>query len=76
MVVPADEKLRLKLYVTGRTQRSERAIVSLKEICERDLEGRYELHVIDVLEHPQLAENERILATPTPMVAMAKTTVY
>lgn len=55
----------LKLYVAGRTPRTESAISSLKEICDRDLSGLYELSVIDVLERPQLAENEKILATPT-----------
>jgi circadian clock protein KaiB len=55
----------LKLYVTGKTSRSERAIVNLKEICENELQGQYELQVIDVLESPQLAEDDKILATPT-----------
>ena len=55
----------LKLYVTGRTPRSERAIASIQQICEVELHGQYELAVIDVLENPQLAEDEKILATPT-----------
>jgi circadian clock protein KaiB len=55
----------LKLYVTGRTSRAERAIANLRRLCEDELEGCYELEVIDILEHPQLAEDERILATPT-----------
>ncbi len=55
----------LKLYIAGRTQRTEQAISSLREICEKDLASAYELSVIDVLERPQLAENEKILATPT-----------
>lgn len=55
----------LKLYIAGRTSRTEQAIAGIREICERDLSGMYELVVIDVLERPQLAENERILATPT-----------
>ena len=41
------------------------AISNLKRICEQELEGRYELEIIDVLEYPQLAEDEKILATPT-----------
>lgn len=60
-----DGKYVLKLYVTGRTPRSERAIANLRRICDADLEGRYELTIIDVLERPQLAEDEKILATPT-----------
>ena len=59
------DKWKLKLYVTGRTQRSERAIANLRRICETELRGAYELDIIDVLERPQLAEDEKILATPT-----------
>lgn len=55
----------LRLYVTGTTARSERAIANLKRICESELNGEYEMEVIDVLENPQLAEDEKILATPT-----------
>ena len=58
-------KYKLKLYVTGATQRSERAIANLRSICETQLGGEFELDVIDVLEHPALAETEKILATPT-----------
>ncbi|MCX8027689.1 MAG: circadian clock protein KaiB [Thermodesulfovibrionales bacterium] len=58
-------KYLLKLYVTGRTPRSERAISNLKRICEEELQGQYEMVIIDVLERPQLAEEEKILATPT-----------
>ncbi|WP_373352723.1 circadian clock protein KaiB [Pseudoroseicyclus sp. CXY001] len=56
---------RLRLYVTGRTQPSQRAIHNLKALCESELAGRYTIEVIDVLEYPRLAENEKILATPT-----------
>jgi circadian clock protein KaiB len=55
----------LKLYVTGRTPRSEKAIANLRRICDEELHGQYEMQVVDVLEHPQLAEDEKILATPT-----------
>lgn len=55
----------LRLYVTGRTARSERAILNLREICETEFEGGYDIEVIDVLEHPTLAEDDKILATPT-----------
>ncbi|MBL7176159.1 MAG: circadian clock protein KaiB [Desulfobacteraceae bacterium] len=58
-------KFKLRLYITGKTPKSERAIANLKEICEKELEGLYELQIIDVLESPQLAEDEKILATPT-----------
>jgi len=55
----------LKLYVTGKTPRAEQAIANLRRLCEEDLNGQYELQIIDVLEDPQLAEDEKILATPT-----------
>lgn len=56
---------RLRLYITGSTPQSQRAIDNLKLICDAELPGVYEVEVIDVLEHPALAENEKILATPT-----------
>ncbi len=55
----------LKIYVTGQTPRSRHAIENLRRICDEELQGQYEMHVIDVLERPQLAEDEKILATPT-----------
>lgn len=55
----------LKLYVCGRTPRADRAIADLQHLCEHELAERYRVEVIDVLEHPQLAEHEKILATPT-----------
>ena len=56
--------LRLKLYVLGQTPRSLQAVESLRALSEQ-LGGDYELTVIDVLERPQLAEDEKIMATPT-----------
>ena len=58
-------KFTIKLYVTGQTSKSERAIANICRICEEELKGQYELIIIDVLERPQLAEDEKILATPT-----------
>lgn len=55
----------LKLYVTGHTPRAESAIFHLRRISETVLTGQCEIVVVDVLEHPELAEAERILATPT-----------
>lgn len=57
-------KYLLKLYVTGGA-RAETAIRNLRRICEEELEGRYELEIIDVHEQPEVAEQDRILATPT-----------
>lgn len=55
----------LRLYVTGTSPRAQVAIGNLRRICEQELRGQYELEVIDVLEHPEVAEREKILATPT-----------
>ena len=55
----------LRLYITGRTARSEQALANLQSIIDNELTDDYELEVIDVLERPQLAEDERIIATPT-----------
>ena len=63
-------KYRLRLYVTGRTQRSQLAIENLRSICREDLGGKYQAEVIDVLEHPNLAEDEKIMATPTLIKAL------
>jgi circadian clock protein KaiB len=59
------DKVLLKLFITGHTPRSELAISNLQRICEERLRNHYELDIIDILEHPQLAEQEKILATPT-----------
>jgi circadian clock protein KaiB len=58
-------KYLLKLYVTGSSPRAETAIANLRRICEEDLSGEYELEIIDVLEKPEIAESDKILATPT-----------
>ncbi len=58
-------RYKLRLYVTGRTPQSQRAIANLRTILESEIQSEYELEVIDVLEYPDLAEREKILATPT-----------
>jgi circadian clock protein KaiB len=55
----------LKLYVAGNTPNSVRALKTLKNILEEEFQGVYALKVIDVLKNPQLAEEDKILATPT-----------
>jgi len=55
----------LKLYVTGTTPQSSRAIENIKKICEAHLNGRYTLEVIDIYQHPNLASGEQIIAAPT-----------
>ena len=55
----------LRLYVAGQTPKSMTAFANLKTICEEHLAGRYTIEVIDLLEHPQLARGDQILAIPT-----------
>ncbi len=55
----------LRLYVTGATTRSRRAILNLNAICSEYLKGRYDLQVIDIHQKPTLAKDEQILAAPT-----------
>ena len=59
------ERYVLRLYVTGTTPHSLQAIVNIRKICEEHLAGRYDLEVIDILQHPTLAESEQIIAVPT-----------
>ena len=63
---PAEAKrYALRLYVAGMTPRSARAIANIKAICEDHLKGLYALQVIDLYQHPELAEGEQIIALPT-----------
>ena len=55
----------LKLYVTGVTSRSQAALNNIEKILKEDYKGVYYLKVIDVIKQPQLAEDDKILATPT-----------
>ena len=55
----------LKLYVTGATRASSRAIERVRALCEERLRGRYELEVIDIYQLPALARGDQIVATPT-----------
>lgn len=60
-----DERYVLRLYVTGVTARSVRAIENMKAICEEYLHGRYDLEIIDIYKQPALAKGEQIIAAPT-----------
>ncbi len=57
--------LLLKLYIAGHTPLSEYAMANLQRLCDEALSGQCDVIIIDVLEHPQLAEDDKILATPT-----------
>src|SRR4051794_35898550 len=60
-----DQKYVLRLYVTGSTPRSSKAISNLRALCEQHLQGRYDLEVIDIFQQPVLAQGEQIIAAPT-----------
>jgi circadian clock protein KaiB len=62
---PKTEKYLLRLYVTGSTPASVRAIINIRNLCEEHLLGRYDLEVIDLFQKPHLAEGEQIIAAPT-----------
>src|SRR4051812_20707220 len=59
-----DNVYRLRLFVTGATPNSTRAISNLKEFCETFLAGKYELEIIDVYQQPLIAEKEQLIALP------------
>lgn len=61
----SNQKYMLRLFVTGATSRSRRAILNINAICQQVLQGRYELEVVDIYQNPALAEEEQIIATPT-----------
>ena len=56
---------KLRLYVAGQTPKSIRAFANLQVLCEKHLKGRYQIEVIDLREHPQLARGDQIVAIPT-----------
>jgi circadian clock protein KaiB len=55
----------LRLYVAGQTPKSIRAFANLKVLCEEHLKGRYQIEVVDLMENPQLARGDQIVAIPT-----------
>ena len=63
--IPEPSRYVLRLYVAGQTANSIRAIANIKRICEQELEGQYDLEIIDLYQQPQLARGEQIVAVPT-----------
>lgn len=61
-----------RLYVTGATGRSARAIINIKKLCQEHLAGRYELEVIDIYQQPELAKDDQIFASPTLIRSLPK----
>ncbi len=55
----------LRLYVAGLTPKSITAFANLKRLCETYLQGKYTIEIIDLVEHPELARDDQILAIPT-----------
>src|SRR5215475_11881808 len=70
----ADDDLQydLRLYVAGQTPRSLQALNNLKRICEEHLAGKYRVEIIDLMQKPQLAAGDQILAIPTLVRAIPK----
>jgi circadian clock protein KaiB len=62
---PEPERYVLRLFVTGTTTRSLRAIANMRRICEENLAGRYDLEVIDIYQQPQATRELQVVATPT-----------
>jgi circadian clock protein KaiB len=61
----APKLYKLRLFVTGSTPRSTRAIETMRRICEGKLQGQYDLEVVDVYENPEATRELQIVATPT-----------
>ena len=62
---PAAPRYVLRLYVTGSTPRSARAIENMRRICEEHLAGRYDLEVVDIYQRPEAAREFQLIAAPT-----------
>jgi len=58
-------RYKLRLFVTGSTPRSTRAIKNMRHICETHLHGRYDLEVIDIYQEPEAAISQQVIAVPT-----------
>ena len=61
---------KLRLYVAGQSPKSIRAFANLKVLCEKHLQGRYQIEVIDLLENPHMARGDQIVAIPTLVIKL------
>jgi circadian clock protein KaiB len=61
---------KLRLYVAGQTPKSIRAFANLEKLCHEHLKGRYQIEVIDLLDHPDMARGDQIVATPTLVIKL------
>jgi circadian clock protein KaiB len=64
-IAEVEEVWCLRLYVAGQSPKSLRALANLKSLCEEHLPGHYEIEIIDLVEHPSLAQSDDVLAIPT-----------
>src|SRR4029079_9306153 len=64
--------LKLRLFVAGQTAKSIRAFANLTALCDEHLKGRYKIEVIDLLEHPEMARGDQIVAIPTLVIKLPK----
>jgi len=62
---PNEDRYVLRLFVTGTTSRSQRAIENMRKICEENLAGRFDLEVIDIYQNPEATRDLQVIATPT-----------
>jgi circadian clock protein KaiB len=62
---PKSDYYRLRLFVTGTTPNSARAIRNIRAICEKKLSGRYDLEVVDIYQHPERAKPDQVVVIPT-----------
>lgn len=69
-MIENDQPLKLTLYVAGQTPKSVAAIRNLQRICAEHMPGRYEVEVVDLRQHPQLAREHNIVAIPTLVRAL------
>jgi len=65
MMSTKDQTWELRLYIAGKTTKSVTALANLQKYCEEHLKGKYVIEIIDLLQQPQLAEGDQILAIPT-----------
>ena len=64
------QSFKLRLYVAGQTPKSLRAFANLKVLCDEHLQGRYQIEVIDLLEHPEMARGDQIVALPMLVIKL------
>lgn len=60
-----DGRWLLRLYVVGQDHKCRTALANLKALCESHLDGHYSIEVVDLIENPQLAMEDEIIAVPT-----------